>query len=104
MSTYRQKEIIGIAGGLGPFAHIDFEHKLLQSAQKLVGAVADQDFPEWIVSSIPQTPDRTLSIRGEAQDSAPWLIRSLTRLERGGPGGENDAPGADFAVIPQPAS
>ena len=100
MPTYEQKEIIGIAGGLGPFAHIDFERKLLESAQKLIGASEDQDFPEWILSSVPQTPDRTLSIRGEAPDSAPWLIRSLKRLERGGPGDENDAPGADFAVIP----
>lgn len=95
-----QTKIIGIVGGLGPFAHLDFEQKLLESAQVLVGASSDQDYPEWILSSVPQTPDRTLAIQGQASDPVPWLLRSLRRLE--GPcSGEDDAtPGADFAVIP----
>ena len=76
-----QKQIIGIAGGLGPFAHIDLERKLLLAAREITGANADQLFPEWIVSSVPQTPDRTRAIEGNGPDPTPWLVRSVKRLE-----------------------
>ena len=86
----RQERLIGIVGGLGPFAHIDFERKLLDAASEVVGARRDQDFPQWVLSSIPQTPDRTEAFFGEAEDPTPSLTRSLERL-RGA--------GADFAVV-----
>lgn len=86
----RQERLIGIVGGLGPFAHIDFERKLLDAASEFVGARRDQDFPQWVLSSIPQTPDRTEAYFGEAEDPTPSLSRSLERL-RGA--------GADFAVV-----
>ncbi len=91
-----QQHIIGIVGGLGPYAHLDFERKLLESASSIVGANSDQSYPEWIVSSVPQTPDRTKAIRGEAPDPLPWLVRSLRRLELAG----DDLPPAGFATIP----
>lgn len=84
-----QKEIIGIVGGMGPFAHLDFERKLLDSARELVGATHDQDYPEWLLSSVPSTPDRTLAYIGDGDDPAPFLERSLLRLQGA----------ADFAVI-----
>lgn len=87
--TPTQIEIIGIAGGLGPFAHLDFERKLLESAQEIVGASRDQDFPEWVLSSVPATPDRTVAYIGEGEDPLPFLERSLLRLQGA----------ADFAVI-----
>ncbi len=86
----RQRRLIGIVGGLGPFAHIDFERKLLAAAAELIGARRDQDFPQWVLSSLPQTPDRTEAYFGEAEDPTPSLSRSLERL-RGA--------GADFAVV-----
>lgn len=86
----RQERLIGIVGGLGPFAHIDFERKLLDAASRLVGSRRDQDFPQWVLSSIPQTPDRTEAFFGEAEDPTPSLSQSLERL-RGA--------GADFAVV-----
>lgn len=86
----RQERLIGIVGGLGPFAHIDFERKLLDAASEVVGARRDQDFPQWVLSSIPQTPDRTEAFFGEAEDPTPSLNQSLERL-RGA--------GADFAVV-----
>jgi aspartate racemase len=94
----RQKQVIGIVGGLGPYAHIDLERKLLRAAYEIVGAHADQSFPEWIVSSAPQTPDRTQAIEGRAPDPTPWLVASVKRLERGRSG--RLARGADFAIIP----
>lgn len=86
----RQQRLIGIVGGLGPFAHIDFERKLLDAARRLVGARRDQDFPQWVLSSIPQTPDRTEAFFGEAEDPTPVLLRSLERVQ---------GAGADFAVV-----
>ena len=86
----RQQRLIGIVGGLGPFAHLDFERKLLEAARELTGATADQDFPEWVLSSIPQTPDRTEAFLGHAEDPSPVLLRSLERVRRAG---------ADFAVV-----
>ncbi len=86
----KQQHLIGIAGGLGPFAHIDLERKLLRAAHDLLGARRDQDFPQWVLSSIPQTPDRTAAWTGKADDPTPALVESLTRLQKAG---------ADFAIV-----
>ena len=86
----RQRRLIGIVGGLGPFAHIDFERKLLDAASELTSARRDQDFPQWVLSSIPQTPDRTEAFFGQADDPTPALRQSLERLK---------SAGADFAVV-----
>ncbi len=89
--TRRQKKIIGIVGGLGPYAHIDFERKLLESARSLLGTSSEQNYPEWVLNSIPGTPDRTEAILGQGPDPSPWLLRSLKVLETAG---------ADFAAVP----
>ena len=86
----QQRHLIGIVGGLGPYAHVDFERKLLAAAHRLLGASTDQDYPEWVLSSVPPTPDRTLALRGESDDALPALLKSLRRLE---------AAGAEFAVV-----
>ncbi len=86
----RQRRLSGIVSGLGPFAHLDFERKLLEAASELVGARRDQDFPQWVLSSIPRTPDRTEAFLGRAEDPTPALLRSLERVRRAG---------ADFAVV-----
>ncbi len=83
--------IPGIVGGLGPFAHIGFERRLLELAAERFGAIGDSDFPEWVVSSAPHTPVRTGSLLAGAPDPAPYLLRSLKRLHRAE---------ADFAAIP----
>lgn len=82
----RWPRTIGIVGGLGPHAHLAFEAQLLAS----VGAVArDQDYPPWILSSLPATPDRTAAVLDDAASPLPWLVASLENLE-----GK-----ADFAVV-----
>lgn len=87
-----QSKIIGIAGGLGPYAHIEFERLLLQAAtQRLGRSPTDQDYPQWVLSSVPNTPDRTLALLGQAPSPLPALQQSLERLA---------AAGGDFAVIP----
>ncbi|MEA2693465.1 MAG: aspartate racemase [Acidobacteriota bacterium] len=77
---------IGILGGLGPYAHIEFERCLLAA----LGCPAnDQAYPEWIVVSIPHTPDRTEALLGRGPSPIPAILQGLERL----------ASGADFAAI-----
>jgi aspartate racemase len=80
------KRVIGIVGGMGPHAHIEFERRLLAAVPH---PDSDQEYPEWVVSSIPRTPDRTLALLAGGESPVPWLVRSLERL----------AACADFAVI-----
>lgn len=84
--------IIGIIGGLGPYAHVELERLLLvEAAQRLGRPAADQDFPAWVLSSMPSTPDRTLALLGEGPSPVPALLESLHRVARAGAG---------FAIIP----
>lgn len=90
------KETIGIVGGLGPHAHIELERLILEAAaERLDRHAHDQDYPEWIVSSIPGTPDRTTALLGLGPSPVPELLRSLARLA-----GSPECPGAGFAVMP----
>jgi aspartate racemase len=81
-----------IIGGLGPFAHVWFEQRLLQRAGEQYGASADSDFPPWVLISTPQTPDRSAALLHphDAPSPADCLLGSLQMAA--------DA-GADFAVI-----
>jgi aspartate racemase len=89
------KRTIGIVGGLGPFAHLEFERLLLQEVERLIGGPAqDQDFPNWILASVPDTPDRTLAVQGLVPSPLDSLERAVRWL-----GGTPDEPGAEFAVI-----
>lgn len=94
-----QKSVIGIVGGLGPYAHIEFERRLLEVAGELLNITKEQLFPEWILSSIPGTPDRTEALCGLGEDPMPWLLQSLKRLESHYDKNGIEIPGADFAVI-----
>ena len=53
--------LIGVLGGMGPLATIDFMRKVLIATP----AASDQDHVPMVVSSIPQVPDRTAAFRGE---------------------------------------
>lgn len=81
------RRTIGIVGGLGPFAHLELERRLLAAVPDPRG---DQSFPPLVVSSIPQTPDRTAALLDGGPSPVPLLVASLERLQ---------AAGADFAVI-----
>lgn len=80
------QRVIGIVGGLGPFAHIEFERRLLAAVEN---PSTDQDYPDWIVSSVPHTPDRTLALLEGGASPVPSLVRGIQRL----------GTAADFAVI-----
>jgi aspartate racemase len=80
------RRVIGIAGGMGPHAHIEFERRLLAAVEN---PRSDQDYPEWVVSSVPYTPDRTLALLEDGPSPLPCLLQSLRRL----------ASCTDFAVL-----
>lgn len=85
-----RKRVIGIVGGMGPRAHVLFEESLLAKAGDVLGAVKDADFPAWVLTSFPGTPDRTQALCGEGESPLPAIKESLARLA---------ATGADFAVV-----
>ena len=87
------KRVIGIMGGLGPHAHLELERLILAATERMIGRPArDQDYPPWILSSVPATPDRTLALLSGGPSPLPALVESARRL--------SGKCGADFAVIP----
>lgn len=95
----KNREVIGIVGGFGPFAHISFETLLLDMARTRYGADADQDFPAWLLSSYTETPDRVRYILANGADALPGLIASFRRLEPCTTADGQTLPGADFAIL-----
>jgi aspartate racemase len=84
------QRVIGIIGGLGPHAHVEFETLLLSATEAALGRqLVDQDYPAWVLSSLPSTPDRTGAVLEDTASPVDALVRSAKRLSS-----------ADFAVIP----
>ncbi len=84
--TPTEPATIGIIGGMGPFAHIELERRLLGA---LGQCARDQDYPAWMVSSIPATPSLAGALFEGGASPVPAMVESAARLH----------PGADFAVI-----
>lgn len=79
--------IIGILGGLGPWATLDFFEKIL----RVTPASRDQDHFRVLIDNNPKIPDRTPAILGHGEDPTPALVATARNLEKGG---------ASFLVIP----
>jgi aspartate racemase len=79
--------LVGVLGGMGPLATIDFMRKMLAATP----AATDQDHVPVLVSSIPQVPDRTEAFRGEGASPLQAMVASGRRLV---------AAGAGLVVIP----
>ncbi len=78
---------VGVIGGMGPKATIDFLKKVVS----LTAAKNDQDHIKMIVYMNPQIPDRTEAICGKGESPLGALISSAKLLENAG---------VDFIVIP----
>ena len=72
---YVSEQVIGILGGMGPDATADLYNKIIAETRRR-GAARDQDHLEVIISSVPQTPDRTEALLRGGADPVPQLIRS----------------------------
>lgn len=81
------QKVIGVLGGLGPWATLDFFEKVL----RLTPAQVDQDHLRLIIDNNPKIPDRSPAILGDGEDPTPALVATAQNLQRAG---------ADFLVIP----
>ena len=69
---------IGVFGGMGPSATVDFLDKLV----KLTPAARDQDHLPVIVASLPHTHDRSSAILGHGRDPLPQLLAGIEILNQ----------------------
>jgi aspartate racemase len=78
--TIPQRALIGILGGMGPAATIDFMTKIM----KATSATNDQEHVPLIIHNVPQIPDRSSAIRNNSDE--PWLplLAGVRMLERAG--------------------
>jgi aspartate racemase len=73
-------EVLGVLGGMGPMATVDFLRKLVEATP----AARDQDHLGVMVAQAPGIPDRTQAILGLGPDPLPALTVALRRLEAAG--------------------
>jgi len=78
---------LGVAGGVGPAATVDFLHKVVRNTP----AARDQDHIKVIVEQNPQIPDRTEHLTGHGVDPTLALYATCRKLEESG---------ADLIAIP----
>jgi aspartate racemase len=78
--------LIGVLGGMGPLATVDFMQKLIAATALANGAHRDQDHVPVVVSSIPQIPDRVAAFRGEGISPLAAMVSSGQRLINAGAG------------------
>lgn len=74
--------IIGVLGGMGPAATIDFMAKVLRHSQ--AGAAREQDNVRMIVDSNPSLPDRNAAIAGTGPSPAAGLAAMARGLQAAG--------------------
>lgn len=69
--------VLGVLGGMGPEATVDFMDKLVTATP----AEVDQDHIETVVHNDPKIPDRNQAILEGAESPLPRLKRNVNRLE-----------------------
>lgn len=80
LSIGRLPPLLGVLGGMGPAATLDFLAKL----QGLANASCDQDHCPVVTFSASGTPDRTAAILGMGESPLPAMQEALRALERAG--------------------
>lgn len=75
-------KVVGVLGGMGPAATIDFMAKVLRHSQ--AGAATEQDHVRLIVDSNPALPDRNAAIAGTGPSPAPGLVAMARGLAGAG--------------------
>lgn len=84
--TSKAEQTVGVIGGMGPKATLDFYAKLIQRTQ----AETDQDHLHVIINSNAKVPNRQNALSGKGPSCAPELIQAARALE---------SAGADFMVM-----
>lgn len=75
-----QTPLIGVLGGMGPLATVDFLHKLVASTP----AARDQDHVPLLIWNVPQIPDRQKALAGSGESPLPAMRQGIERLNEGG--------------------
>ena len=83
----QQQALLGILGGMGPLATVDFLGKLT----RLTPAKCDQEHLPWVTFSQPGIPDRSTAIRFGGHAPVPFLTKGVAWLA---------AQGAQLIAIP----
>ena len=76
----QQPVLLGILGGMGPLATVDFLKKITQ----LTPAHCDQEHVPWVVISQPGIPDRSTAIRTHSDAPSPYLTKGVAWLAEQG--------------------
>ncbi len=82
----RRKRLVGVLGGMGPAATLDFMAKVMAATP----AAIDQDHVPMVVYQVPQIPSRTAAVAEGNDAPLPAMIAGIQALERAG---------AEFIVI-----
>ncbi|MBT3361298.1 MAG: amino acid racemase [Rhodospirillales bacterium] len=75
-----KKPTLGILGGMGPLATVDFMHKVID----LTPAKSDQDHLPMVIVSIPHVPDRTAAIVSGGATPLPVMLDGIDILNKAG--------------------
>jgi len=74
------KKVLGVLGGMGPLATVDFLHKLIDETP----AQRDDEHLPVIAWSVPQIPDRPAAITGNGESPLPALLAGIRTLKDAG--------------------
>lgn len=76
--------VVGVLGGLGPEATLDFMAKLLERTTALTGASSDQEHLHVLVDCNPKVANRNRAVAGTGPSPAPDLAAMARRLSDAG--------------------
>ena len=72
--------LLGVLGGMGPLATLDFQHRLLDA----VPAERDQQQLPSVVWNVPQVADRQKALAGTGPSPLPQLLQGIEKLNQAG--------------------
>jgi aspartate racemase len=75
--------LIGILGGMGPLATVDFMERVVQLTST-AGAQRDQQHLPLLVANLTHIPDRSAAMLGAGEDPLPALLGGIDMLNRNG--------------------
>jgi aspartate racemase len=76
----RHPALLGVLGGMGPLATVDFLKKLIEETP----AARDQDHIPVVTYSVPQIPDRPPAITGDGESPLPHMLDGIRTLKHAG--------------------
>jgi aspartate racemase len=74
------RRLIGVLGGMGPLATVDFMQKVIEATP----AERDQDHVPLVIYSVPQIPDRVSAACAGTNEPLPAMLTGIRTLEQAG--------------------